>query len=97
MAKALTNDQIRTIPEEDCGVVILGGEAYRIIDNRYVLDEEAQVIFQERLVKRETEKLAQMEQALYKKAAELKEKSDQEKLAKEKEEKELADKSKDNK
>lgn len=76
MEEALTNDQIRTIPDEDTGVVILNGEAYMNIDGRYVLDSEAQVILQERRVRRETEKLRQMEEALFKKADELKKKKE---------------------
>jgi hypothetical protein len=72
MEEALGNDQIRTIPEEEAGVVVLNGEAYMNVSGRYVLEAEAKVIFQERKVRKETDILRKMEEDLYKKAEDLK-------------------------
>lgn len=73
MDQAFTNDQIRTLPEEEAGVVILGGEPYMNVNGRYVLEAEALVIFQDRKVRFEIEKLKRMEKAFNVKAEELRE------------------------
>lgn len=72
MEQAPGNDQIRTIPEDEAGVVILNGEPYMNINGRYVLEAEAQVIFQHRKVLKEQKKLEEMENALFAKSEQLK-------------------------
>jgi hypothetical protein len=73
MEEAFTNDQIRTIPEEESGVVILNGEPYMNVGGRYVLEAEALYLFQHQRVQAEMAKLKKMEDAFKAKAAALNE------------------------
>lgn len=54
------NSQIQTIPDEQIPPAYINGEPYRIIDGKYVPLAEAEIILQEKRVKKEKIKLSNL-------------------------------------